>query len=439
MWARACLVALALMFSTMVFFVSPIVHADNGTAICAAQSVAGSNAGTCINRIYVISLAAGGVIAVLILVIAGYMYMSGGDNVKAAKKMIFSAVTGLVILFSAYLFLNTINPDLTSFTGTALPDLTCTGANKTNICAAPSTSFPTGTTTGSGTAPTAGQITITGAKSSDDNVQLSGVISGSPSGTFNWVWKSNGTVLTDAQGKPATSASIDTTMDSNTEGTHTDVVNATATDTGSSGTSYSGTATFTVIFDSSGDLVSITPAGSVATPTNGLASPASQAEAKILLVDNSSGTLSLQGSSTDCPGNNPLREVTDISNGNATQSDGPNGCAVGMTSLDVVMLTALHNLASSSSTQGIIITALANGHHKNLTDPHYKGEAVDLVPGSAASLAAVVQGLFQSSAAKVAVECNVGSTHEYLPVSSSSPTNSTCPYGSSGFHIHAQW
>lgn len=115
------------------------VYADNGTAICTAQTDSSQNIGTCINRIYIISLSAGGVIAVLIFVIAGYLYMSGGDGVGRAKTMIISAITGLVILFSAFLFLNTINPDLTSFTGLTLPNIVCGTTN--SICAAPTSSL----------------------------------------------------------------------------------------------------------------------------------------------------------------------------------------------------------------------------------------------------------------------------------------------------------
>ena len=125
------------------------VFADNGSAICSAQSNASTNIGTCVNRIYVISLAAGGFIAVLLVIVAGYLYMTGGEGVKTAKKLIISAISGLVILFGAFAFLNTINPDLTSFTGFTLPNLTCTGANGSseagkNLCAAPSANLITG-------------------------------------------------------------------------------------------------------------------------------------------------------------------------------------------------------------------------------------------------------------------------------------------------------
>ncbi len=116
-----------------------VAHAatDNGSALCTNQTDVSKNIGTCINRIYVISLAAGGIIAVLIFVIAGYMYMSGDS--KTAMTMIKSAITGLIVLFTAFLFLNTINPDLTTFTGLSLPDATCGTGN--TLCAAPSTSL----------------------------------------------------------------------------------------------------------------------------------------------------------------------------------------------------------------------------------------------------------------------------------------------------------
>ncbi len=131
-----------------------VVHADNGTAICTYQADASKNIGTCINRIYIISLAVGGVLAVLFFVVAGYLYMSGGDGVGQAKKIIISTVTGLIILFSAFLFLNTINPDLTSFTGLTLDNMVCGSQNV--VCTAPTSNFV------NGAASTTGGITSTG-------------------------------------------------------------------------------------------------------------------------------------------------------------------------------------------------------------------------------------------------------------------------------------
>ena len=321
---KIVLLSAVLVLSFSILLSPAISKADNGTAICKSQTAnPGSNVGTCINRIYVISLAAGGTIAVLMFVIAGYMYMSGGDGPKKAKGIIFSTITGLVILFSAYLFLNTINPDLTSFTGLSLPNVTCSNAGQDagkNLCAVPNTN------------------------------------------------------LSDSGG-------------------------------GTSGSS-------------SGD---------------GKASPTSQAAAKILL-DDSGKTITIEPNSSDCNGNGPLKELTDISNGNTTQRDGPSGCNLGTTDLNAVMLHEMHLLAAANLK--VDITAFANGHHSTLEDPHYRGSAVDLVPFNPENQTAIVQSLFSGGASKVGLEC-AGQT--YMALSNSTTTSSSCHKGMSGYHLHAQW
>jgi hypothetical protein len=310
--------------------------ADNGSAICSAQSNASTNIGTCVNRIYVISLAAGGFIAVLLVIVAGYLYMTGGEGVKTAKKLIISAISGLVILFGAFAFLNTINPDLTSFTGFSLPNLTCSGAVGSseagkNLCAAPSANLITGA---AGTTPS---------------------------------------------------------------------------------TSSSG---------------------------NAGANPASQSAAQQVLADNKAGSITLAPSG-DCSGNNPLKNVTDISQGNATEFDGPTLCAQGTTNISSSVLTALNTLAQTGIK--VTVTSLTSGHHSdgknsaNGTDPHYLGLAVDVVPGTGASQSSVIQSFMQSGTSKIGVECDNSAGHQYLPVTSPSTATSACPAGSSGYHIHAQW
>jgi len=49
------------------------------------------------------------------VVYGGYLVMLSAGNAEQAtkgKEMIFSAIVGMLILFTAYLILNTINPDL---------------------------------------------------------------------------------------------------------------------------------------------------------------------------------------------------------------------------------------------------------------------------------------------------------------------------------------
>jgi len=70
---------------------------------------------------YIISIA--GVIALVGLIIGGILYLtSAGDPEKLgkAKKQILAAFLGIIILFSSYLILTTINPELVSF---EMPDL----------------------------------------------------------------------------------------------------------------------------------------------------------------------------------------------------------------------------------------------------------------------------------------------------------------------------
>lgn len=72
----------------------------------------------CINQIYKWSLGIGAILALLMTVVGGYYYMTSGGNAEMAAKgqeYIWGAIIGLVLLFAAYLILNTINPDLVNF------------------------------------------------------------------------------------------------------------------------------------------------------------------------------------------------------------------------------------------------------------------------------------------------------------------------------------
>ena len=58
----------------------------------------------------------GGLAVLVSLIIGGFLYLTSMGNparMSEAKDRIFSALTGLVLLFSIYLILNTINPELT--------------------------------------------------------------------------------------------------------------------------------------------------------------------------------------------------------------------------------------------------------------------------------------------------------------------------------------
>lgn len=72
----------------------------------------------CINQLYKFAIAISSVIAVFFLVIAGYLYMSSEGNAESvdkAKSILVSSITAMVILFSGYILLRAINPDLITF------------------------------------------------------------------------------------------------------------------------------------------------------------------------------------------------------------------------------------------------------------------------------------------------------------------------------------
>ena len=69
----------------------------------------------CINQIYVWSLGIAALLALLMTVFGGYAYMTASGNAEQAEKgkeYIWGAAIGLALLFSAYLLLRIINPDL---------------------------------------------------------------------------------------------------------------------------------------------------------------------------------------------------------------------------------------------------------------------------------------------------------------------------------------
>ena len=85
--------------------------------ICSRSSAGGLP--QCIANLYLIALGLGAIVALLLLVIAGFRYMTASgnaSNVEAAKESFTSALIGLLIIFMAFMLLYTINPALTRFT-----------------------------------------------------------------------------------------------------------------------------------------------------------------------------------------------------------------------------------------------------------------------------------------------------------------------------------
>lgn len=73
---------------------------------------------TCINKLYRFAIAAGSVVGIFFIVIAGYLYMSSEgsqETVDRAKSIFASSITAMVILFAGFILLKALNPDLLRF------------------------------------------------------------------------------------------------------------------------------------------------------------------------------------------------------------------------------------------------------------------------------------------------------------------------------------
>src|SRR3989339_1500740 len=76
------------------------------------------NIGEFIITIYNYGVGLAGIVAVLVIILSGAQWVASGGNsemIGAAKKRIGGAVIGLMILFSSFVILNTINPNLVKF------------------------------------------------------------------------------------------------------------------------------------------------------------------------------------------------------------------------------------------------------------------------------------------------------------------------------------
>ncbi|GMQ95341.1 MAG: hypothetical protein BMS9Abin13_454 [Patescibacteria group bacterium] len=76
---------------------------------------AGTGLGEYIQTLFQIGIGIAGVLAVLMLVVAGIEYIGGAGNPAAksdAKERIRNALFGLILALSSWLILNTLNPDL---------------------------------------------------------------------------------------------------------------------------------------------------------------------------------------------------------------------------------------------------------------------------------------------------------------------------------------
>ncbi len=70
----------------------------------------------CVNRLFRFTVTAGALIVLFMVVFAGYMYITGGEQAKTkAKGYLQNSLTGMAILLGSYLLLYFINPTLTQF------------------------------------------------------------------------------------------------------------------------------------------------------------------------------------------------------------------------------------------------------------------------------------------------------------------------------------
>lgn len=89
------------------------VNKGDGSFVCSVSWISDY-----IGAIYQYALGIGGVLAAVMLMAGGLMWLiSGGDasRVSKAKTLITGSVTGLIILFASYTILYQVNPDLTVF------------------------------------------------------------------------------------------------------------------------------------------------------------------------------------------------------------------------------------------------------------------------------------------------------------------------------------
>ncbi len=104
-----------------------------------------------IKAIYDYSFAIGGILAAIVLMAGGLIWLtSAGDSGKVtkAKEIILGSITGLVILFSAFIILKTVNPDLVKMGGLKMAHIKnvsyCCHKDKGNVLANRDGSCPEG-------------------------------------------------------------------------------------------------------------------------------------------------------------------------------------------------------------------------------------------------------------------------------------------------------
>lgn len=129
-------------FFLIILIILPLVVFAQSTNPCTTTSgtpgTSSASLPACISQIYTWSLGVAAILAVLMSIIGGYQVMTAQGNAEqstSGKSKIVSSIIGLVLLFGAYILLQTINLDLVKL------DLSSIG-NLNNNPPAPCTTVP---------------------------------------------------------------------------------------------------------------------------------------------------------------------------------------------------------------------------------------------------------------------------------------------------------
>ncbi|HVY68108.1 MAG TPA: lytic transglycosylase domain-containing protein, partial [Patescibacteria group bacterium] len=91
----------------------------------------------CINKLYRVAIVVASIGGMIMIIAAGYVYMSAGGNqesVNKAKSMISSTIAALVILFVGYLLLKLINPNIVTFQPIQPESVRSASSTSLNLC-----------------------------------------------------------------------------------------------------------------------------------------------------------------------------------------------------------------------------------------------------------------------------------------------------------------
>lgn len=126
----------------VILFIVPTITLAATAASTNPCSGANSNLPRCINQVYIWSMGIAAFLALVMIVLGGYITLTARGNAQQAsrgKNFIVSSIAGLILLFGAYILLRTINPDLVDFNGSCAVDF--------NRCFNPPPTTPTTPTT----------------------------------------------------------------------------------------------------------------------------------------------------------------------------------------------------------------------------------------------------------------------------------------------------